>query len=141
MNRLPNGWWVVALVVGASSCFGNSIVRRDPVTLIENLGGNRYLYHSTRLRTEAARGAASVALGIPPADAREIGLIEVTAEYGGFGPDGLRDSEADFYPTLATIAGAMGGTHFMVLRSTREPRAANCFTSLTVDVLAAPSTP
>jgi hypothetical protein len=58
----------------------------------------------------------------PPGGAREIGLIEVSAEYSGLGGGGLRDSETEFYPQLSEIAGRMGGTNFVVLRSTRETR-------------------
>jgi hypothetical protein len=116
----------------------HSIERPDALNLIENLGGNRYTYHSTRLVNEAARGPAAPALGIAPAGAREIALIEVTVSYGGMGADGLRNSESDFYLMLAKIAGALGGTHFLVLRSTRESRPiwGDWISSLTVDVLA-----
>jgi hypothetical protein len=53
------------------------------------------------------------------------------------GRGGLRDRESDFYPMLAKIAGEMGGTHFGVLRSTREtrPMVGDWITSLTVAVV------
>ena len=68
--------------------------------MIENLGANRYLYSLTRLQKAPARGPTVPALAVPPAGAREIGLIEVSTDYGGAGAGGLRDSESDFYPML-----------------------------------------
>ena len=135
---MTHAWLVVLFALCAASCgFGHQIERPDSATLVENLGGNRYVYHSTRLVRAAARGAATAALTMPPAGAKDIGLIEVSVEYGGFGGDGLRDSEADFHATLSQLAGELGGTHFLVLRSTRETRPVlgNWITSLTVDVL------
>ncbi|HEY7957854.1 MAG TPA: hypothetical protein VII38_21275 [Polyangia bacterium] len=127
----------------AASCgYGHSIERPDEQTLIENLGGNRYSYRSTRLVDAPTRGPAAPAIGIAPSGAHEIGLIEVSVSYGGMGADGLRNSESEFYPMLAKLAGEMGGTHFLVLRSTRENRPiwGGWISSLTVDVLAVPST-
>jgi len=133
-------WLVAALALGAASCgFGHTIQRPDDLTLVENLGANRYIYRSMRLVHEPTRGPAAPALAVPPAGAHEIGLIEVTASYGGLGAAGLRKMESDFYPRLATIAGEMGGTHFLVVRSTRETSFGQWITSLTVDVLAVPS--
>jgi hypothetical protein len=127
------------LAVLASSCgFGHSIDRSDPQTLIENRGANRYEYRWTQIAAAPPRGPATPALGVLPAGARELGLIEVTSGYSGLGGGGLRASEAEFYPTLAKLAGEMGGTHFLVLRSTRETRMGDWLTSLTVDVVAAP---
>ena len=129
---------VVIFAVGATACgFGHQLERPDGLTLVENLGGNRYVYHSTPLIRARARGAATPAIAITPAGAQDIGLIEVSIEYGGFSGDGLRDRESDFYARLAQLAGEMGGTHFIVLRSTRETRPilGNWITSLTVDVL------
>ena len=129
---------VALFALGTASCgFGYRIERPDGLTLVENLGGNRYVYHSTRLVRAPARAAAIPAIAIKPAGAQDIGLIEVTVEYGGFGGDGLRDCETDFHARLAQLAGEMGGTHFIVLRSTRETRPVlgNWITSLTVGVL------
>jgi hypothetical protein len=123
-------------LIGACG-FGHQLERPDELTLVENLGGNRYVYRSRRLVQAPARGAAMPVLATPPAGAKELGLIEVSVEYGGFRGDGLRDCEADFYARLAQLAGEMGGTNFVVLRSTRETRPVlgNWITSLTVDVL------
>lgn len=130
---------ILIVTLAPSSCgFGHSIDRPDPHTLIENRGANRYEYHCTPIATSAPRGPAAPALGVLPAGARELGLIEVTAEYSGLGSNGLRSTEAEFYQTLAKLAGEMGGTHFLVLRSTRETRMGNWLTSLTVEVAAAP---
>lgn len=127
---------VALLVVGG--CYGHSIKRPDADTVIENLGANRYVYRLTRLHPAAARGPAAPALAVAPAGARELGLIEVFADYGGIGPGGLRDSEADFYPTLASIAGQMGGTHFIVVRKNQRQFGNEWIDSMTVDVLEAP---
>jgi hypothetical protein len=103
--------------------------------VLENLGANRYVYRETPLLQLAARGPAAPALGIAPAGAREVGLIEVSVEYSGMGAGGLRDSEADFYPRLAALAGEMGGTQFMVLRSAHVSRfGVDWINTLTVDV-------
>ena len=124
---------VVAL--GAASCgFGHSIDRSDSI-VTENRGANRYIYRSTSLVKESPRGPAKPALGVAPTGGREIGLIEVTADYSGLGAGGLRDSEVEFFPELAEVAGRMGGTNFLVLRSTRETRfGTGWISSLTVDV-------
>ena len=90
---------------------------------------------STSLVKMAPRAAAKPSLGVAPAGGREIGLIEVSAEYSGLGAGGLRDSEVEFYPELAELAGRIGGTNFLVLRSTRETRfGTGWISSLTVDV-------
>jgi hypothetical protein len=131
--------WAITLMMAASSCgFGHSIDRPDPHRLIENRGANRYEYQWTQIAAAPPRGPATPTLGALPAGAHELGLIEVTADYSGLGGGGLRASEGDFFPTLARIAGEMGGTHFLVLRSTRETRMGNWLTSLTVDVVALP---
>jgi hypothetical protein len=131
--------WVVALALGVSSCgFGHSIERPNAATLVENLGANRYRYYATRLLAAPQRGPAAPALAIAPAGAREVGMIEVSADYSGFGSEGLRTSESEFYPRLAALAGELGGTHFLVLRSTRQAPLDTWITSLTVDVLEAP---
>jgi hypothetical protein len=140
----PIGAWrplLAVTVLFASSCgFGHSVERPDGSTLIENLGANRYVYRLTRLAKMPSQGAAAPIVGIAPPGAHELGMIEVTVSYGGGGGDGLRDSESEFYPTLARLAGEMGGTHFLVLRSTRENRLilGDWISSLTVDVLEAP---
>jgi len=128
---------VLAVVsIGGASCgYGDGVVRYGNLTVVENRGANRYVYHSTRLIEEPARAAASPVIAIAPPNAREIGLIEVTIEYSGWGASGLRSSESEFFPRLGEIAGAMGGTHFMVLRSTREARTSDWITSLTVSVI------
>jgi hypothetical protein len=119
-------------------CFGHSIERPDPFTVIENLGGNQYSYRSTKLQSATRRGPAAP-LGFAPAGSSELGLIDVTANFGGWGPDGLRTTESEFHPRLAEIAGSMGGTHFLVLRTARHANALGDFiTSLTVDVLVVP---
>jgi hypothetical protein len=132
---------VFALVLAASCGFGYSIERPDKLTVVENLGANRYSYHSMRLTSAPPRGPATVAVALPPAGSREMGQIEVVVEYGGMGGGGLRTNESEFYPTLAAIAGELGGTHFMVIRSTREarPTLGSWITSLTADVLEAPT--
>jgi hypothetical protein len=130
------------LAAGVVGCgFGHTIERPDLATLVENLGAVRYTYSLTRLVQAPARGAvASPVIGIAPAGARELGMIEATVEYGGGTADGLRVSEAEFYPILAKLAGELGGTHFLVLRSTRESRPilGTWISSLTVDVLDVP---
>jgi hypothetical protein len=121
-----------------TACFGHSIERPDAFTVIENLGGNQYSYRLTKLQSAAPRGPAAP-LGIAPAASSELGLIEVTANFGGWGPDGLRTAESEFHPRLAEIAGSMGGTHFLVLRTTRHANAlGDWITSLTVDVVVVP---
>jgi hypothetical protein len=128
---------IVLLTFVVSSCgFGYSIVEGHR-TVLENLGSNRYVYRLTRLTLAVPRGAATVAIAVPPPGSHEVGLIEATVEYSGLGPGGLRGSESEFYPRLAAIAGQMGGTHFLVLRSTRHVDALDDWiTSITADVLA-----
>jgi hypothetical protein len=129
---------LTALLFVVSSCgFGHAIDRPDPGTLIENLGANRYEYRYTQIATAPTRGPATPAIRTLPSGARDLGLIEVTVEYSGLGSGGLRVSEADFYPTLAKLAGEMGGTSFVVTQSTREARMGNWITDLTADVVAA----
>ena len=128
----------MALLLVAGSCgFGHTIQRPDGHTLIENLGANRYDYRCTQITTATARGPAAPSTGTLPSGARDLGLIEVTVEYSGLGSGGLRASETEFYPILAKLAGEMGGTHFLVTRSTRETRMGDWIASLTVDVVAA----
>jgi hypothetical protein len=127
----------IYLLLALAGCgYGHDVVRSDERTLLENLGDNRYVYRTTPLLQLAAKGPAAPALGIAPAGAREVGLIEVGAEYSGSGgAGGLRDSEAEFYPRLAEVAGSMGGTHFMVLRSAHVSRfGVDWISTLTVDV-------
>jgi hypothetical protein len=72
---------IVSLWLGAASCYGHSIQRPDPTTLVENLGADRYTYHLTRSAGAPARGPATPVLAAAPAGAQELGLIEVTGEY------------------------------------------------------------
>ena len=130
---------LVVLMLCAGGCFGHGVKRPDANTVVENLGANRYWYRLTRLFEAPPRGPAVPALAVPPAGAREIGLIEISADYGGFGPSGLRDSESEFFPMLASISGQMGGTHFMVMRKTQRRLFDEWIETLTVDVLEAPS--
>lgn len=125
------------MALAASSCYGYSIERVDAHTLVENRGGVRYVYRSTQLVTATARGPAAPALAVAPSGAREVGLIEARIEFGGASAEGVRDSEASFYPQLAALAGQMGGTHFLVLRSTHVTSGGvgDFIASLTVDVL------
>jgi hypothetical protein len=132
---------LVVVMLAIAGCFGHSVKRPDANTVIENLGANRYEYRLTRLREAPLRGPAAPVLALVPSGATEIGLIEVSADYSGSGPGGLRDSEAAFYPMLASIAGAMGGTHFMVLRKKEQRFGVEWIETLTVDVLDAPSPP
>jgi len=127
---------LLAVLLSAACGFGHSVERPDDLNVVENLGANRYVYRMTPLLQLAAKGPAAPALGVAPAGAREIGLIEVSAEYDGWGgAGGLRDSEAEFYPRLAEVAGAMGGTHFMVLRAAHVSRfGVDWISTLTVDV-------
>ena len=136
----PKAWLIVLTAAFAVSCFGYSLKRLDAYTVVENLGANRYTYRTTQLLQEAPRGPAAPAMTVP-SGAQEVGQIEVVVEYGGAGGDGLRDRESDFYPTLSKIAGEMGGTNFIVLRSGRETRPimGDWITSLTVDVVTVPS--
>jgi len=128
------------LALGVVSCgFGEGVVRPNDVTVVENRGANRYVYHLTRLSTVPPKPEAAPALAVAPPRAREIGLIEVTADFSGSGPAGLRATEAEFFPRLGAIAGELGGTHFMVLRTTRDARTSEWITSLTVSVLDAGS--
>ena len=72
---------VVIFALDAAACgFGHQLERPDGLTLVENLGGNRYVYHSTPLIRAQARGAATPAIAITPAGAQNIGLIEVSIE-------------------------------------------------------------
>ncbi len=128
---------LVALLVASSCGFGHAVDRPDRQTLIENLGANRYEYLCTQMTPASARGPAAPSAGTLPAGARDLGLVEVSVEYSGLGSGGLRASETDFYPTLAKLAGEMGGTHFLVTRSARETRMGNWITSLTVEVVVA----
>jgi hypothetical protein len=137
--RAGRGWRAPLMMSIVAGCFGHGVKRPDADTVIENLGANRYEYRLTRLREAAPRGPAAPVLAIAPAGAREVGLIEVAADYGGAGPGGLRDSEAAFYPMLASIAGQMGGTHFMVLRKKEQRFGLEWIETLTVDVLDAPA--
>jgi hypothetical protein len=131
---------IASLCLGVAACgFGHSIERPNASTLVENLGANRYNYQLTRLVQAPPRGPAAPVVGVAPAGARELGMIEVTAEYSGAGTSGLRDSEAEFHETLGKLAGEMGGSHFLVLRSTRENRLGVWLSSLTVDVLDVPA--
>jgi hypothetical protein len=133
---------IAFLAAGVVGCgFGHTIERPDPSTLVENLGAVRYTYSLTRLVQVPAREPAAPVVGIAPAGARELGMIEAVVEYGGGAGDGLRQSEAEFYPTLAKLAGELGGTHFLVLRSTRESRPilGTWISSITVDVLDVPA--
>ena len=112
-----------SLLLVAACGFGRSVVRYDARTLIENLDEVRYIYSLTRVATEAPRGPASVALSMPPG-AKEVGLVEVRVSYAGFGADGVRTNESEFYAILGQLAGELGATHFVVLRSARETRTA-----------------
>jgi hypothetical protein len=125
----PSRFLLAAALAIAGCGFGHQIERPDAATLVENLGSYRYIYRSTPQRLLPPQGPATVA-PVPPANTQAVGMIEVIAEYG-IDADGLRDSEGDFYPRLAQLAGAMGATHFVVLRSTREVRR-SWITSLTV---------
>jgi hypothetical protein len=133
---------IASLCLGVAACgFGHSVERPDASTLVENLGGVRYTYRLTSLVQAPARGPAAPIVGLAPAGARELGMIEAAVYYGGGSGDGLRDSEAAFYPTLAQLAGELGGTHFLVLRTTHEnrPTLGDWISSLTVDVLDVPA--
>lgn len=129
---------LVAVTLLITGCFGHAIERRDDGVLVENLGSNRYVFRSTALVHEPARGPATPVVVTPPVGARELGLIEVGVEYSGWGPGGLRYSEAAFFPRLAALAGEMGGTHFMIVRAFQETRMGGFITSLTASVLEAP---
>ena len=134
-------WFAAACAIGAAGCgFGTSIQRPDNLSLIENRGFNRYRYLMTRLAPAEVLGPATPVLAVPPTGAQEVGVIEVTVTYSGFGDEGLRSSETGFYSTLAGLAGELGGTHFVVLRTTREPPrigTSSWITALTVVVLRA----
>jgi hypothetical protein len=130
------GSLLVACVVACG--FGSRVERPDARTIVENRGANRYVYRSTVLVPEPARGPAAPLVRDSPLSARQVGLVEVNVEYGAWGGGGLRDREADFYPELAVVAGELGGTHFKVLCSTRDSRReAEWISSLTVSVLKA----
>ena len=136
--------WLTTLAVLATSCFpefGYGVVRLDPLTLVENLHDNRYVYRSTRPVQSRTRGPAVAVVAVSPAGAREIGAIEVTVVSSGFGAAGMRTLESQFHPRLGEIAGEMGGTHFTVLRASRGGRDGVFITSLVVNVLDASPVP
>jgi hypothetical protein len=122
-------------LVAVAGCFGHAVTRPNASTVVESLGANRYWYHLTKTVQAPPRGAAAPLVGTAPAGARELGLIEVSVEYSGAGGGGLRPSETDFYPMLGKLAGEMGGSNFLVVRSQHETRMGDWITSLTVDVL------
>jgi hypothetical protein len=53
-------------------------------------------------------------VSLPPKDLGEIGVITVKAEHSGWGEDGMRSTESEFYADLAQLAAELGSTHFHV---------------------------
>jgi hypothetical protein len=99
---------------------------------VEYVGANHYSYSITRLESAPERGSARLALA-PPMGARELGQIEVIIPYDVGNLSGLRARRAEFFPTIATLAGRLGGTRFVVVHSDR-PSWAPWITGLVVDV-------
>ncbi len=120
-----------------SACFGHSIQRIDSANVFENLGQNRYRYYLTRSVQSPPQKDATMA-PVAPQNAEGIGLIEVSVEYSGLGPGGLRSYESEFQPMLSKLAGEMGGSHVVVLRSTKKDTVSGSWiNSLTAAVLLA----
>jgi hypothetical protein len=105
MSRVPRIAVLVLLVLGVSSCtVEESMVRIDERTVAENRSDDGYVYHLTRLVQAPARAESAPVVAVPPADAREIGLIEVTVGYSGSGPDGQpRDVAGRRRPPIGSI--------------------------------------
>ena len=94
--------WLIAvllslLVVGCGQ-FGHSVQRTsDPNRiLVVNLGTNRYVYSVVRYdHFPASPTPARPTRDQQPGD-QEIATITVTAEYSGWGGDGLRTAAGEF---------------------------------------------
>ncbi len=118
--RGPSCALVVALSLLASCGFGHGVVRPDAQTVIENRGMNRYVYRFMRTASSAPRGPATPWVGFPPTGSREVGAIFASVRMSGWGAEGYRWSERDFYPVLAAYASEMDGTHFGIVRVVRD---------------------
>lgn len=123
---------------GAPVVVAHGVQRIDETHLVETLGESRYAYAITRIAVAAERGPAHLAL-VPPAGAREIAQVEVTVPRWLSNWEGLRTERSAFFPTLATLAGQLGGTRFVVSHEERVPGyGAMLITLLVTDVYAEP---
>jgi hypothetical protein len=126
----------VCLLAG---CFGHSVKQLDTANWVENCGANRYYYYLHR-SLEASPRAPAIFAPVAPSAATALGTLEVSVDYSGAGAEGLRETEASFEPMLTKLAGEMGGSHVVILRSTRhESLTGGWITSLTAAVFLATS--
>ena len=87
----------------------------DSRAMVVNLGKNRYIYSISRLENLPKRETRALpTVSVAPQGAREIGIIAVSAEHSGFGTEGLRKTEVQFYSELGGLAATLGGQHFHV---------------------------
>jgi hypothetical protein len=108
------------MVALTASCFGYSVEKTsDPArAMVVNLGANRYIY--TVVRTRNLRAIASVAtpvVSVAP-NVAEAGIITVKVEHSGWGYEGLRRTESEFYSELAPLTAEIGGQYFHVADKT-----------------------
>ncbi len=114
----------------------HGLARIDDNHFVENLHYGRYNYTITRLGAAPERGPARLAL-LPPAGGRELAQVEVTVPVSAQDWNSLRTERSAFFPVLATLAGQLGGTRFVVSHQERAGQYP-WITSLVVDVYAEP---
>jgi hypothetical protein len=112
---------VLLLLASACTNFGYARERSaDPSrALVTNAGENRYVFSVTRIRRLRAKTERATPLvNVAPGNLAEVIVINVKAEFTGYGSEGLRSTEADFYSDLATLAAEYGATRFHVASKT-----------------------
>jgi hypothetical protein len=119
--RAKAAWlFLSGLLLQVGCGYGYQVVRNGPDLVVENRGDVRYYYQLRRTLVEDEGPAAIAVVGVPPPGLREVGAIFVTPGYTGWGADGVRTGEQEFFPLLAELAGKMGGSHFFVVRVSRD---------------------
>ena len=103
-----------AMLVATSCGFGHSVVWPSAGTMIESRGMNRYEWTIARSAAAAPRGPAQHVFDAAPEGSREVGAISARVLMSGWGDEGFRREEEDFYPVLAELAGGLGATHFEI---------------------------
>jgi hypothetical protein len=142
---------LMALVVVSSACAsqrgshgqgtGSSPMRWvGPTAFVSERGANEYDFEVTRTApVRAPLGARGVPLLQGNGDdLLEIAIVNVHAEFSGWGAGGLARTEGELYPELAIVSQGLGGTHFRVAKTLYTQV---YVTSLVVAVLAPKSVP